>query len=73
MIKLGTRTNLSERWHDLIDMSAGKIATGEATIEETGWELFRLILDVASGRRQVWSDKWGLYNSITPFNPAPIT
>lgn len=73
VIKLGTRTNLSERWHDLIDMSAGKIATGEATIEETGWELFRLILDVASGRKQVWSDKWGLYNSITPFNPAPIT
>jgi galactarate dehydratase len=73
VIKLGTRTNLVERWHDLIDISAGKIATGEATIEETGWELFRLILDVASDRKQVWSDKWGIHNSITPFNPAPIT
>jgi galactarate dehydratase len=29
------------------------------TIEEAGWELFQLILDVASGRKQVWADKWG--------------
>ena len=32
----------------------GTIATGEATIDEVGWEIFRLILDVASGRT-VWS------------------
>ncbi len=73
VIKMGTRTDLSDRWHDLIDISAGKIATGDATIEETGWELFRLILDIASGRKQVWSDKWGIHNELTPFNPAPIT
>jgi galactarate dehydratase len=38
-----------------------------------GWELFRLILDVASGCKQPWSDRWGLYNDLTLFNPAPIT
>lgn len=73
MIKVATRTELSQRWSDLIDLDAGKIATGEATIEETGWELFRLILDVASGAKKPWSDHWGLYNDLTLFNPAPIT
>ncbi len=73
VIKVATRTELSQRWSDLIDLDAGKIATGEATIEETGWELFRLILDVASGAKKPWSDHWGLYNDLTLFNPAPIT
>ncbi|MDH2344237.1 UxaA family hydrolase [Bradyrhizobium sp. SSUT77] len=51
----------------------GGIATGEKTIEETGWDLFRLILDVASGRTQPWSDRWGIHNDLTLFNPAPVT
>ncbi|WP_407942630.1 galactarate dehydratase [Methylobacterium ajmalii] len=73
VIKVATRTELSRRWSDLIDLDAGRIATGEATIPEMGWELFHLILDVASGRTQPWSDRWGLYNDLTLFNPAPIT
>ena len=73
VIKVGTRTELAERWSDLIDLDAGRIATGEATITEVGWELFQLILDVASGRKRPWSDRWGLYNDLTLFNPAPIT
>ena len=32
---------------------------GEATIEEIGWELFRLMLDVASGRTKTWAERWG--------------
>jgi galactarate dehydratase len=73
VLKVSTRTELARRWHDLIDFDAGRIATGEATIEETGWELFKLILDVASGRKRVWSDQWGLFNALTLFNPAPVT
>jgi galactarate dehydratase len=73
VIKVATRTALAKRWHDLIDFDAGRIATGEATIEETGWDLFRLILDVASGRNKPWSDKWGIANALTLFNPAPVT
>ena len=52
VVKVATRTELATRWHDLIDFDAGRIATGEATIEEVGWEMFQLILDVASGRKQ---------------------
>jgi galactarate dehydratase len=73
VIKVSSRTALSERWHDLIDVDAGKIATGEATIEQVGWEIFHLILDVASGRKKTWADRWGLHNDLTLFNPAPVT
>jgi len=73
VIKVSTRSDLAKRWNDLIDLDAGPIATGEKTIEQVGWELFQLMLDVASGRKQVWADKWGLHNDLTLFNPAPVT
>jgi galactarate dehydratase len=73
VIKVSTRTELARRWSDLIDFDAGRIASGEITIEEAGWELFQLILDVASGRKKVWADKWGLHNDLVLFNPAPVT
>jgi galactarate dehydratase len=73
VIKVATRSELAERWHDLIDFDAGPIASGDATIEETGEQLFQLILDVASGRVRPWSDQWGIHNALTLFNPAPIT
>ncbi|GGI29412.1 galactarate dehydratase [Bradyrhizobium guangdongense] len=73
VIKVATRTELARRWKDLIDFDAGGIATGAKTIEETGWDLFHLILDVASGRTKPWSDRWGIHNDLTLFNPAPVT
>jgi len=73
VIKVATRSDLAARWHDLMDLDAGRIAEGTATIEEVGWELFRLILEVASGRKRTWSDHWGLYNALAVFNPAPVT
>jgi len=72
-IKVATRSDLARRWHDLMDVDAGRIATGEATIDEVGWELFRLMLDVASGRKQTWAERWKLHNSLALFNPAPVT
>ncbi len=73
VIKVATRSELARRWRDLIDFDAGGIATGHASIEETGWALFRLILDVASGRTEVWSDRWGIANDLALFNPGPVT
>jgi galactarate dehydratase len=57
----------------LIDLDAGPIATGGASIAETGEKLFRLILDVASGRRQTWAERWRLQNALALFNPGPVT
>src|SRR5258706_1784193 len=55
VIKVATRSDLARRWHDLMDVNAGTIATEEQTIEEVGWEMFRLMLDVASGRKKTWA------------------
>ncbi|MBS0056571.1 galactarate dehydratase [Yersinia sp. Marseille-Q3913] len=73
VIKMATRTDLANRWHDLMDIDAGTIATGDATIEEVGQQLFELILDIASDRKRTWSDQWGLRNALAVFNPAPVT
>ena len=73
VIKVSTRNALAEQWPDLIDVNAGQIATGEATIEEVGLEIFRLIIEVASGRKQTWAEHWGLHNALCLFNPAPVT
>jgi len=73
VIKLATRSDLARRWHDLMDVNAGRIVDGEATIEEMGWELFHLMLDIASGRKQSKAEALGLANSLALFNPAPVT
>jgi galactarate dehydratase len=73
VIKVGTRTELAKRWPDLIDIDAGRIATGEMTVEELGWELFHYYLDVASGRKKTWAEVHRLHNDLALFNPAPLT
>lgn len=72
VIKVATRSDLARRWHDLMDLNAGTIADGQKSIEEVGWELFRLMLDVASGKR-TWAERHKLHNALVLFNPAPVT
>ena len=73
VIKVGSNSKMSRRWFDLIDLDAGQIALGQKTIAEMGWELFRMILDVASGEKQVACDKLGLHNDLVLFYPGPVT
>jgi len=73
VIKVSSRNNIKNLWSDLIDVNAGTIATGEATIQEVGTELFNLIIDVASGRKKSWAELYELHNDLCFFNPAPIT
>jgi galactarate dehydratase len=73
IIKLSTNNRLARQWPDLIDLNAGTIAVGEETIEQVGKRIYDLILDVASGRKKTWGDIHGLNNSLSVFNPAPIT
>jgi galactarate dehydratase len=73
VIKVATRTELARRWHDLMDINAGRIADGDASIEDLGWEMFHLMLEVASGRKKTWAEHWKLHNALVLFNPAPIT
>ena len=73
VIKVSSNSKLSNRWHDLIDFDAGPVAFGLKTIEEMGWELFKLILEIASGNKKVATDKLGIYNDLVLFNPGPLT
>jgi galactarate dehydratase len=73
VIKVATRSDLARRWHDLMDINAGAIADGAATIEDVGWEMFRLMLEVASGHKKTWAEHWKLHNALVLFNPAPVT
>ncbi|HOZ66224.1 MAG TPA: galactarate dehydratase [Burkholderiaceae bacterium] len=73
VIKVATRSELAQRWHDLMDVNAGSIADGVKRIEDVGWELFHLMLEVASGRKKTWAEHWKLHNALVLFNPAPIT
>lgn len=73
VIKVATRTDLARRWHDLMDINAGKIVDGAASIEDIGWEMFHMMLDIASGRKKTYAEQWKLHNSLVLFNPAPVT
>lgn len=73
VIKVSSNSKLSDRWFDLIDFDAGPIAFGVKTIEEMGWALFHLILEVASGTKKVATDTLGIYNDLVLFNPGPLT
>ncbi|MEI2416501.1 galactarate dehydratase [Orrella sp. JC864] len=73
VIKVATRSGLARRWHDLMDLDAGRIATGQASIEQVGWELFRMMLEVASGRQRTCAERLKLHNALALFNPGPVT
>jgi altronate hydrolase len=49
VLKISTNTPLAVRMPDIIDLDAGPIISGEASIEEIGEQLLELIVSVASG------------------------
>ncbi len=73
VIKVCSRNEMKDHWFDMIDISAGAVATGEATIADVGTEIFHMILDVASGLKEPYSDQYGFHIDMCIFNPAPIT
>jgi len=72
VVKVATRTELAQRWHDLMDLNAGAVADGACSVEDMGWQLFHLLLETAGGRR-TWAEQHGLHNQLVLFNPAPVT
>ncbi|MCC2255363.1 galactarate dehydratase [Ruminococcus sp. CLA-AA-H200] len=73
VIKVCSRNEMKDHWFDLIDISAGDVATGEKSIADVGGEIFDMILDVANGVKEPYSDQYGFHNDMCIFNPAPIT
>lgn len=71
-IKVATNTPLFERMPDDMDVNAGRILDGTATVEEVGQELFETILAVASGQ-QTRSEAQGIGDEeFCPWTPGPI-
>jgi len=52
-IKVGTNTELFQRQGDDIDIDAGRIADGNATVDQVGAEILEMIINVASGTQTV--------------------
>lgn len=72
VMKVVTRTALANRWHDLVDVNAGRIVDGQISVQGLGKEIFEQMLEVASGKKTA-GEKLGLSNYMAIFNPAPIT
>ncbi len=72
VIKVASRSELATRWHDLMDMDAGRIVSAGETIESMGRSMFDKILAVASGERTC-AERLGLRNQLALFNPGPVT
>ena len=50
-IKVASNSPMYQRMRDDMDVDAGRVVDGSATVDEVGDELFELILEVASGRQ----------------------
>ena len=50
-LKLATNTDMYRRMSEDMDVNAGVVLDGEATVQQLGQQLFELILQTASGRR----------------------
>jgi galactarate dehydratase len=72
VLKVVTRTDLAHRWHDLVDIDAGRIISANQTLDSMGMEIFEKILAVASGEKTS-AERLGLQNQLALFNPGPVT
>ena len=70
--KICTQHSMKRQWPDLFDLDAGDVVTGEKTIAQMGRQLYDDILDVVSGK-PTCAERFGIYNDVIVFNPAPIT
>ena len=72
-IKLSTNSDLYRRQREDIDLDCGRIAEGEATLEEVGGEIFDLILRVASGEPTVSEDLDLGQDEFVPWQLGAVT
>jgi altronate hydrolase len=59
VLKVSSNSQLAERMSDIIDLDAGGIVTGEATVEEIGARLLELVIDTANGAHHTKAESLG--------------
>jgi altronate hydrolase len=70
VLKISTNTNTARRMKDNMDINAGVIADGEATIEQVGKDIFDTLLRVASGEKTK-AEKLG-HREFVPWRIGPV-
>jgi altronate hydrolase len=70
VIKIATNSNTYGRMRDNMDVNAGRIADGEATVQQVGREIFDLMLEAASGR-QTCAERMG-HKEFVPWRIGPV-
>jgi galactarate dehydratase len=56
-----------------MDINAGRMAGGPATIDSAGWELFHFMLEVPSDRKKTWAEHWKRDKALVLSNQATVT
>lgn len=70
VIKLATNTSMYNRMSDNMDINAGRIADGAATIPQIGQEIFDMLLRVASGEHTC-AERLG-HKEFVPWRIGPV-
>jgi altronate hydrolase len=70
VIKIATNSATWQRMRDNMDINAGRIADGEATVAQVGREIFEMVLRVASGERTC-SERLG-HSEFVPWRIGPV-
>ena len=70
VIKIATNTNTYKRMKDNMDVNAGRIVDGEASVEQVGKEIFDLCLRVASGEKTC-AERLG-HKEFVPWRIGPV-
>jgi altronate hydrolase len=70
VIKIATNSATWRRMRDNMDINAGRIADGDATVAQIGREIFEMVLRVACGERTA-SERLG-HSEFVPWRIGPV-
>lgn len=70
VLKIASNTSMFDRMRDNMDVNAGRIADGEATVQDVGREIFEALLRVASGE-QTCAERLG-HKEFVPWRIGPV-
>jgi altronate hydrolase len=70
VLKIASNTSTYRRMSGNMDINAGRIADGEATIEQVGQEIFDALLRIASGER-TYAEQLG-HHEFAPWRIGPV-
>ena len=70
VVKIASNTATFRRMRDNMDVNAGRIADGEASIEDIGKEILDLVVRVASGERTA-AERLG-HQEFVPWRIGPV-